>query len=312
MLIIRFFCLFVPMIQNSIMIKLKEMHPIEILKNSKMLVVGLVLCLSQFSAYSFVNKGIDDSLKAHFETKQIEYILQAKLEYDSIKTAADLSNFYIKRLFRLELMVKNAIMSSEPNAFDENNPKTIERWKWFSTLFPCVEVVKPCSTCQIEVATNIVPLVSKSFDTDEEEDDIYIELLRLMYENETNTGEKIYEDINDMANWYSVSVACQDCVYSRLGEGIILNILELIQRYYTIGQSFKERVSLYRTIIMPNDHLTHFSVTKKEVLSEIDKILKVINLTSPEREQIMQLWIKVKGSDVMQFNCKLGKCKWDE
>jgi hypothetical protein len=251
-----------------------------------------------------------DHLKKYLTKNQVDSFELAAKQYYNIKSSADLAEFYNKTLPPLFEFINQGIRKSNPEVIYSGDDSPMKEWNVFKEYLPCIVVECLCSECSTEPVVNLIPLFEKARQTPENDDDKYFKLAVEMYRYDVDNDSIIYDGGGNIATWFTMN-GCDFCSYNNLGENIIYKLLKLSEVSMEAGKNFDEHTKLYRSWIMPEKYEMHYGGTKKEVLSEITKILKDCKLNEEERKHIMEAQSNIKTNEAVQFNCKSGDCKYE-
>jgi hypothetical protein len=250
-----------------------------------------------------------EHLKKYLTARQVDSFEYAARQYQNIRSSRDLADFYLNSLPPIFDIIRNGIQKSHPDIIFAGDDTPVKEWNVFQTYMPYIRVECLCSECSTEPLINLKPLYEKAMETPETDDDRYFKLAVEMYSADAENDSVIYEQGGNINTWFTMDGG-DFSSYSNLGNGNIIKLLKLSEKSLESGKIFEEKTLNCRNFFMPVNNM-HYGSSKKEVLAEIEKILKECKLNEDERKQVQEAKSNILSNSQVQFNCRNGKCKYE-
>jgi len=246
-----------------------------------------------------------EHLKKYLTARQVDSFEIAAQQYNNIKSSRNLAEFYLKTLPTLLVFIRQGTLKSNPYNPSEVNDNV---WYSFRDYMPFIMVdAFNSESDDIWPVVNLFPLYKLAKQTPEIDDDMYFKLAVEMYSKDVDKDSLIFEELDNI--WSTMDF--ENMIHSsNLGQNIIYKLLKMSEQSLEAGKTFEEKINICRQLFMP-EKTTHYWVSKKEALAEIDRILNDCKLKDVERKQIIEVQLDIKTNAEVQFNCKDGNCTLD-
>lgn len=167
-------------------------------------------------------------------------------------------------------------------------------------VFTCV-----AECTMLDFCLDVKVLHEKALTTNGKADDDFTDLLLFIYEDHGYAGYLDFCVWDIQYTDYSGS--------NRLGDGVVLDAVKRLQKYYQTHTLFKDQMDLVHENVyhqFANGHLYEYSL--EEVLAEYNKVFKINYYSGKELEEIQKQYQDLKSNSAnYQFNCSEGNCTFD-
>jgi hypothetical protein len=253
---------------------------------------------------SVVDPVYEDSLSKYFTPDQIVILKKAKIQFDNIKSVADMAAYYPSTLITVSDIVNTQIREITPTETSGDDSPDAS-WKWFGEYYPGFYGSVDCSECEYDIKTTFDVLAGKAKETPGLEDDMFLDLCDVVY----GGGYSLTGSITNSEGWYQL-VGCDFCAASMLGNGKRLEILGRIQEAAAAKAYFGAEMDRFQEAAT-SESFDKFFLMKKDIISELNAMLKSKILTPEQKTSLDELRTKVMKGEV-EVECGTKDCKWPE
>lgn len=255
-------------------------------------------------------KEHSDSLNAWLFEEDVKLLNQAVKDFENIKTATELADFYNNTVPKIQQVIYGALQISNPEVMYAGDDAPVESWKFLRDYMPFIGVELMCSECDAEPLTNIYPFIEKAEETSDSTDDMFFKTLKLIFYEDYYDGDFLWDGGGNSGNWKTMD-GCDFCSYSNLGNRQIYQILEALVNVQKATKLFDKRINELKSNAFLHLSDYHYAGTHEDVLAELNDIAK-LELTEEGKKEVDDAlkFLKEKKNDI-QYNCENGNCEYN-
>ena len=236
----------------------------------------------------------DDSLRMYFGELEIDLLKQYKRNHEHIKTVNDFASFYRKSSTLRDALLRNLNESTEHHI--KRGRKNMYHLYWFDKLALGLDITLTKDGKNYGVYFKYDDWLDHTKITEGKADDEFVRLLQAVYSRES-----------PLPKWYSMVGMKHAC--SNLGTGLHFEVLSKIDNIKEQTSLFnkelrKVKTGLISDILFKKD----YCVSKKKVMTELEKITTKIKLDEKELKRIKDRMEKLKIEDSIVYDCLTGNC----
>lgn len=258
----------------------------------------------------FEDHDLSDSVNAWLFASDVTLLVEAAEDFDNIKTAKQLADFYNNTINDIAKAVYGGISISNPEVIFAGDYAPVETWSFLHNYLPFVGVDLMCSECDAEVMADLFPLQAKAYETADTIDETFFNLLIDIYASGECEGDRQWEGGGNSGNWHTMD-GCDFCSYSNLGTYQIYYILKQIIAIQKATNLFDEKLNSLKTLTLSYTDSYHYAGSMSDVIAELEDI-KTLELSEQDIQKIdnVRAFIDATANEI-QFNCQDGGCSYD-
>jgi hypothetical protein len=259
-----------------------------------------------------------DSLRRYFNPSQVDMLNRAVTQYKSIKSAAELADFYQVTLRdsiqpMVEQQFQAGCMHADADSFADDD------WDWLGEAFPSIGTRMSCRDresgmeCEHNAPINLLPLKKLAAKTPEYTDDRFFDA-QIAIRTNTEPGAPVeFMEVFDVFDEYELrqSLGCDTCVVSLLGDGHRSATIRRLGSAAGARKTFNKAATADIMYIFNDLKDDFYFSDKATVLAEVDEMIAVGKekriLGPNELGTLAQTrsWIEQKEGG---FDCGKGAC----
>jgi hypothetical protein len=250
-------------------------------------------------------ENFDEKLANNFTQEQITFLKKIDQDFNSLRTASQMSDFYHNKLPKLLELLNKKINQYDPEAALPAN-EIDDKWAWFTAYMPYVKIALFCSECTTESYVLLQALRDKAEITEGKEDDTFFDALLIANKTEEVAKEQVCDK---MPNSWIKLVNCDLCGADILGSSKHLNTLQALVKAKNVGSLFAQDLQNTWEEALPMT-ATNYYLDKETVLKELELIINTVELSKKEKESLKNLRYTINIGKNIQFDCQKGNCQF--
>lgn len=259
-----------------------------------------------------------DSLRKYFNPSQVDMLNRAVAQFKSIKSAAELADFY-------QVMLRDSVQPMVEQQFQagckhaDAGSFADDDWDWLGEAFPSLGTRMSCRDleagmeCVHNAPINLVPLKKLATKTPEYTDDRFFDA-QIAIRTDTEPGGPVeLVEVFDVFDEYELhqNLGCDTCTVSLLGDGHRSATISKLGSAAAARKTFNKAATADIMYIFGDLKDDFYFSDKATVLAEVDEMIRVGKekriLGPNELSTLAQTrsWIEQKEGG---FDCGKGGC----